>query len=172
MGWWRNPPGACYAGRADDGGRMTPVMTLDALWNAVWPLLVMLASAFGAATLLILPSEAVLIGQIKAGLAPAWALVVAATIGNVAGSAVNWWLGLNARRFEGRRWFPFSPATIEAASDRFRRWGLWSLLLAWVPIIGDPLTFIAGVLCVPFRYFLPLVAIGKGARYVIVAASL
>ena len=147
-------------------------MTLDALWTALWPLLVMLASAFCAATLLILPSEAVLIAQIKAGLAPTWALLVAATIGNVAGSAFNWWLGRNARRFEGRRWFPFSPATIAAASDRFQRFGLWSLLLAWVPIIGDPLTFIAGVLCVPLRYFLPLVAIGKALRYVVVVASL
>ena len=104
--------------------------------------------------------------------APTPALLVAATIGNVAGSAFNWWLGLNARRFEDRRWFPFSPATIAAASNRFRRFGLWSLLLAWVPIIGDPLTFIAGVLQVPFRYFLPLVAIGKAARYAIVVASL
>jgi membrane protein YqaA with SNARE-associated domain len=151
-----------------DRGRMTPGMTLDALW----PLLVMLASAFAAATLLVLPSEAILLAQIKAGLAPTWALFVAATIGNVAGSAFNWWLGLNARRFEARRWFPFSPQAIESASDRFRRFGLWSLLLAWVPIIGDPLTFIAGVLRVPFRYFLPLVAIGKGARYAILAASL
>jgi membrane protein YqaA with SNARE-associated domain len=143
-------------------------MTLDALW----PLLVMLASAFGAATLLVLPSEAILLAQIKAGLAPTSTLLAAATIGNVAGSAFNWWLGLNARRFEGRRWFPFSPETIQSASDRFQRFGLWSLLLAWVPIIGDPLTFIAGVLRVPFRYFLPLVAIGKGARYAILVASL
>lgn len=143
-------------------------MTLDSLW----PLLVMLASAFGAATLLVLPSEAVLIAQIKAGLAPMWALLAVATIGNVGGSVFNWWIGRHARRFEGRRWFPFSPETIEAAGVRFRRWGLWSLLMAWVPIIGDPLTFIAGVLRVPFRYFLPLVAIGKGARYAILAASL
>jgi membrane protein YqaA with SNARE-associated domain len=140
-------------------------------WDALWPLLVMLATGFGAATLLVLPSEAILVAQIKAGLAPTSALLVAATIGNVAGSAFNWWLGLNARRFEDRRWFPFAPATIAAASDRFQRWGLWSLLLAWVPIVGDPLTFIAGVLRVQFRYFLPLVAIGKAARYAIVAAS-
>jgi membrane protein YqaA with SNARE-associated domain len=147
-------------------------MMLDSLWDALWPLLVMLASAFGAATLLVLPSEAVLIAQIKTGLAPTWALLAAATIGNVAGSAFNWWLGLNARRFEDRRWFPFAPATIAAASNRFQRWGLWSLLLAWVPIIGDPLTFISGVLRVPFRYFLPLVAIGKGTRYAILAFGL
>ena len=169
---WRQPTDTAKEGRADERGRMTPGMTLHALWETLWPLLVMLASAFGAATLLVLPSEAVLIAQLKAGLAPPWALLTAATIGNVAGSAFNWWLGLNARRFEDRRWFPFAPATVVAASDRFQRWGLWSLLLAWVPIIGDPLTFIAGVLRVPFRYFLPLVAIGKGVRYAILVASL
>lgn len=142
-------------------------MTIDALW----PLLVMLASAFGAATLLVIPSEAVLIAQIKAGLAPTWALLAAATIGNVAGSTFNWWLGSHARRFEGRRWFPFSPATIETASARFQRWGIWSLLFAWLPVVGDPLTFIAGVLRVPFHWFLPLVALGKGGRYAILALS-
>ncbi len=141
-------------------------------WDTVTALLVMLASAFGAATLLVLPSEAVLVAQIKAGTAPIWALVVAATIGNVGGSVFNWWLGRHARRFERRRWFPFSPETIETASARFQRWGLWSLLLAWVPVIGDPLTFIAGVLRVPFAVFLPLVAIGKGVRYVVLAAGL
>lgn len=143
-------------------------MTFDTLW----PLLVMLATAFGAATLLVLPSEAVLIAQIKAGLAPTSALLVAATIGNVGGSVFNWWLGRHARRFEGRRWFPFSPDTIATASTRVQRWGLWGLLFAWVPIIGDPLTFIAGVLRVPFHWFLPLVALGKGGRYAILAAGL
>lgn len=141
-------------------------------WEAFTALLAMLVSAFGAATLVPFSSEVVLVAQIKAGLAPVWALFVAATVGNVAGSAFNWWLGLNARRFEGRRWFPFAPETIDAASTRFRRWGLWSLLLAWVPVIGDPLTFIAGVLRVPFRLFLPLVTLGKGARYAILAATL
>lgn len=141
-------------------------------FEAVVPLLVMFASAFGAATLLPFSSELVLAAQIKSGLAPAGVLLTVATIGNVAGSVFNWWLGLHARRFEGRRWFPFSPATIERSGERFRRWGLWSLLLAWVPVIGDPLTFIAGVLRVPFWQFLPLVAIGKAARYVVVAMSI
>jgi membrane protein YqaA with SNARE-associated domain len=144
------------------------MITLDSLG----PLLIMLATAFGAATLLVLPSEAVLAAQIKAGLAPSWALLIAATIGNVAGSIFNWWLGRHSRRFENRRWFPFSPATIETASARFQRWGLWSLLLAWLPVVGDPLTFVAGVLRVPFHWFLPLVALGKGGRYAILALGL
>ncbi|MFN3743369.1 MAG: YqaA family protein [Hyphomicrobiaceae bacterium] len=141
-------------------------------FDAVWPLLIMLASAFGAATLLVLPSEAVMAAQIKAGLAPSWAVLMAATIGNVAGSVFNWWLGRHARRFENRRWFPFTPEAIDAAAMRFQRWGLWSLLLAWLPVVGDPLTFIAGVLRVPFHWFLPLVALGKGGRYAILALGL
>lgn len=143
-------------------------MTIEALAS----LLIMLASAFGAATLLPFSSEIVLATQIKAGLAAPTSLFIAATVGNVAGSVFNWWIGLHARRFEGRRWFPFAPATIDTASARFRRWGLWSLLMAWTPVIGDPLTFIAGVLRVPFWQFLPLVAIGKAARYAILVASL
>lgn len=143
-------------------------MTLDAFW----PLLIMLASAFGAATLLPFSSEVVLAAQIKSGLAAPGALLAIATVGNVAGSVFNWWLGRHARRFEDRRWFPFSPATIEAAGARFRHWGLWSLLFAWLPVIGDPLTFVAGVLRVPFHWFLPLVAIGKGGRYAILALGI
>ncbi len=168
MGSWRRLRIACYADHAHDHGRIALKMTFDAFW----PLLIMLASAFGAATLLPLASELVLAAQIKAGFAPVWALLAAATIGNVAGSAFNWWLGVHVRRFEHRRWFPFSPETIEAASARFRRWGLWSLLFAWLPVIGDPLTFVAGVLRVPFKLFLPLVTVGKGARYAILALGL
>ena len=91
----------------------------------------------------------------------------AAIIGNTAGSVFNWWLGRYARHFETRRWFPFTPADIEKASARFARFGAASLLLAWLPLIGDPLTFVAGLLRVPFSVFLPLVAIGKAARYVV-----
>lgn len=105
--------------------------------------------------------------QLKAGAGTALGLFAAAAIGNTAGSVFNWWLGRYARHFEGRRWFPFKPKDIEKASDRFQRYGVWSLLFAWVPVIGDPLTFIAGVLRVPFLVLLPLVAIGKAARYAV-----
>ena len=137
-----------------------------------WPHVVMLASAFVAASLLPVSSEVVLAAQIKAAVASPLALVATATVGNVAGSAFNWWLGHHARRLEGRRWFPFTPEAIAAASTRFRRYGLWSLLLSWLPIVGDPLTFVAGVLRVPILLFLPLVTIGKGARYLALMAAI
>jgi len=112
-----------------------------------------------------------MLGQIKAGLAGPWALVASATIGNVAGSTFNWWLGRHIRRFEGRRWFPFQPEAIANASDRFQKFGVWSLVLSWLPVVGDPLTVVAGLLRVPLIVFLPLVTIGKAGRYLVLAQA-
>lgn len=141
------------------------------LLDQLWPHAVMLASAFGAATLLPLGSEAVLVAQIKAGLASPASLLVSATVGNVGGACLNWWLGRHLQRFEGRRWFPLQPGDIAEASARFRRLGVWSLLLAWMPVIGDPLTFVAGIIRVPLIIFLPLVTIGKALRYIVIVLA-
>lgn len=134
------------------------------------PYAAMLAMAFSAGTLLPLSSEVVLAATLKSTTASPVGLVAVATIGNVAGSIINWWMGLYARRFQGRRWFPFKQPQIDKASTRFQKFGVWSLLLSWLPIIGDPLTFVAGVLRVPLALFITLVTIGKLARYVAVAA--
>lgn len=135
------------------------------------PLAQMAAFALAAATLLPLSSEVVLLAMLKAQAASPVALVVAASAGNVAGSLVNWWLGRNLHQLQGRRWFPFAPGTIERAAERYRRWGVWSLAFAWVPLVGDPLTVAAGLLRVPLRVFVPLVATGKVLRYVAVAGG-
>lgn len=137
--------------------------------DAVWPYLTMAGAAFLAATLLPFASEAVLVGQILGGTGAKWLLVLAAALGNTAGAVFNWLIGREILRFKDRRWFPFSEAAIARASNRFRRWGAPVLLLSWVPIIGDPLTLVAGILKMPFWVFLPLVAIGKAARYVVIA---
>ena len=129
-----------------------------------------IAGSFAAATLLPFSSEAMLLAALAAGRASPVSLVVTATVGNVAGAVFNWWLGQNLRQFQSYSWFPFSPASIETASQRFAAYGHWSLLLAWVPGIGDPLTVVAGLLRVPFRRFLLLVAAGKAARYAALAA--
>ena len=73
-------------------------------------------------------------------------------------------------RYGGRRWFPASEKQIERASRWYAKWGRWSLLLSWMPIGGDALTVVAGVLREPFPSFLALVAIAKTARYLVVAA--
>jgi len=122
-------------------------------------------SAFLAATLLPLSSEAVLAALSRARGFDAVALLAVATLGNTLGAAVNWALGRFCLRWRDRTWFPFSPRQLDRAAGWFRRYGLWSLLFAWAPVVGDPLTFAAGVLQVRFAPFLILVALGKGARY-------
>ena len=91
-----------------------------------------------------------------------------ASFGNVTGSAVNWALGFYSRNLTTKKWFPFKETQIEKSSQWFRKFGKWSLLLAWVPIIGDPLTLVAGLLRVRFLDFIILVAIGKVSRYLII----
>lgn len=126
-------------------------------------------AAFVAATVFPLQSEAVLVGLMLAGEQPVWALVLVASLANIAGSVVNWWLGGVIHRYRDRRWFPASPAGLARAEGWYRRWGHWSLMLSWAPIIGDPLTVIAGVLREPLWRFLLLVALAKTGRYVTLA---
>ncbi|UFN51707.1 DedA family protein (plasmid) [Roseomonas sp. OT10] len=129
----------------------------------------LLAAAFLAATLLPAQSEAVLAGLILADRQPVSLLVLTASLGNVAGSTVNWWLGRGIERFRSCRWFPVPEAGLRRAQGWFARLGRWSLLLAWLPVVGDPLTLVAGVMRVPLGVFLLLVTIGKVARYLVVA---
>lgn len=130
----------------------------------------LLASAFAAATILPAQSEALLVALVLAEAQPVWALVAIASVGNVLGSVVNWILGGQVERFRGRRWFPVSDAALERAKGWYGRWGRWSLLLSWAPIVGDPLTLVAGVLREPLWSFLSLVTIAKVGRYVALAA--
>jgi membrane protein YqaA with SNARE-associated domain len=141
-----------------------------AVLDQLWPYFVLAATAFLAATLVPLSSEVALVAVLKSGLGAPAGFLLAASIGNVGGCLFNWWLGLNLRRFEGRRWFPLKPGEIDRAAERFRRWGTLGLLFSWVPIVGDPLTLVAGVLRVPLTIFLPLVALGRVGRYLVVAA--
>lgn len=125
--------------------------------------------ALGAASLLPMQSEPVLIALLLASEQPVWALVLVASIGNTLGSVINYALGRMLERFRHRRWFPVGEAALERAQGWYARWGRWSLLLSWAPIIGDPLTVIAGVMREPAWRFLLLVAIAKTGRYVTLA---
>lgn len=127
------------------------------------------ATALLAATLIPVSSEVVLAALTAAKGFDIWLLVAVATLGNTLGSVINWLLGRYCLHWRDRRWFPVKPATLARATERFNRYGLWSMLFAWLPIVGDPLTFAAGVLGVRFRSFVTLVAIGKAVRYVVVA---
>lgn len=129
------------------------------------------AAAFLAATLLPAYSELVFAGLLAAGHDP-WALWAWATAGNTLGAALNWVLGRYLLHFQDRKWFPFRADSLGRAQGWFQRYGVWSLLMAWAPVGGDALTFIAGMMRVKFWQFLLLTGAGKGARYAILLGLL
>jgi membrane protein YqaA with SNARE-associated domain len=88
-----------------------------------------------------------------------------ASIGNTLGSLVNWFLGRYIESYRGKRWFPFNDSTLEKAQKLYGRFGKWMLLLSWTPVVGDPLTIIAGIMRLHWLKFLAIVAPAKAARY-------
>ncbi len=134
------------------------------------PLAGLFSAAVVAATLLPAQSEAVLVALLVTDKHAPLTLVAVATVGNVGGSVVNWLLGRGVERFRDRRWFPVSARALERSTKWYQRWGRWSLLLSWMPIIGDPLTVAAGLMREPFWSFLLLVTFAKAGRYFILAA--
>ena len=124
--------------------------------------------SFLAATILPFSSELTLAGLISTSNYDNLLLLVFASFGNVLGSVFNWGFGFYARNLTIKKWFPFKETQIERSSKWFSKFGKWSLLFAWVPIVGDPLTFVAGLLRVRFLNFIILVAIGKVSRYLII----
>lgn len=124
-------------------------------------------AAFVAATLLPGQSEMVLLALVYAGGHPVWLLVTVASLGNVLGSVVNWILGRFLMRFADHPRFPFTPAQIARAQGWYLRWGWVSLFGSWLPIVGDPLTLVAGILREPLWRFVLVVSAAKTGRYVI-----
>jgi len=124
--------------------------------------------SFLAATILPFSSELTLAGLISTSNYDNLLLLVVVSFGNVLGSVFNWSLGFYSRNFTTKKWFPFKETQIERSSKWFIKLGKWTLLFAWVPIVGDPLTFVSGLMRVRFLYFIILVAIGKVSRYLIV----
>lgn len=124
-------------------------------------------AAFVAATLLPAQSELALAGVLLYGKIPAWLAIGSAWLGNVAGSCLNYALGRFAVAYAQGKLFP--PDTIAKARSRYQKYGRWALLLSWAPIIGDPITFAAGILKEKFAVFLAIVAAAKLARYLVVA---
>lgn len=131
-------------------------------------LLLLFLSAFGAATLLPLQSEAVLVGLLIQDKYSVLVLIAVASLGNILGSCVNWYLGLKIEQFKDKTWFPVSETKLIQAQTIYHKYGFWSLLLSWVPIIGDPITLIAGLMKENFIRFLWVVSIAKIGRYICV----
>ena len=126
--------------------------------------LLLFGASFLAATILPFYSEVFLFALLRDGGDPATLLLIA-TLGNTLGAVVNWALGRYLLHFQDRRWFYFSKEQIAKAQHWFKKYGFWSLLLAWMPFGGDALTLIAGIMRTPLWLFLLLVGTGKGLRY-------
>ena len=122
-------------------------------------------SAFGAATLLPLQSESVLAGILILGEYSAILLISVATLGNVLGSCVNWWLGVQVEKYKDKKWFPVSETKLSQAQKLYQQYGSPILLLSWIPVIGDPITLMSGVLKEKFITFFIIVFIAKLLRY-------
>jgi membrane protein YqaA with SNARE-associated domain len=142
--------------------------------------------AFISATLLPLGSEPAVFGLVKLNPDLFWPAVLVATVGNTLGGAVSWWMGrgagqayhavaarrhAQADRDSAAASKPKSPAH-ERASRWLQRYGAKACLLAWLPLVGDPLCAVAGWLKLPFWPCVAYMAIGKFARYLTMTAAL
>lgn len=139
------------------------------LFAASYPAL--FAVALLAATLFPAQSELLLAAMAVSGRYDPALLLAVATAGNVLGSIVNWALGRFLEAQRGARWFPVSETALARAERLYARWGSWTLLLSWLPVIGDPLTLVAGMLRTPFARFVLLVTIAKAGRYLVVLGT-
>lgn len=130
------------------------------------PLLFFLA--FLAATVLPIGSEWLLVVLVAKGNQPLEAIAVATT-GNVLGACTTYLLGLWGSDFCRSKLLRISAKNLASAEHYYQKFGPYSLLLSWLPIIGDPLCFVAGIFRVRFLLFLAPVFIGKFSRYATLA---
>ena len=125
--------------------------------------------SFFAATIFPFSSELTLVGLLKTENYSPLLLVSSASLGNILGSVFNWFLGHYLLKHLNKKWFPFKKNEIDRASSWFKKFGIWTLFFSWVPIVGDPLTFVAGMLRIKFSIFLILVSTGKILRYLMLS---
>ena len=126
-------------------------------------------SAFLAATIFPAQSELGLAYLLREAPDMPVALIAVASLGNTLGSVVNWALGRGFRSWSFAERFRPGEKQLARAESWYRRFGYWSLLMSWAPIVGDPITLVAGIMREPFWRFVLLVAIAKTLRYVAVA---
>jgi membrane protein YqaA with SNARE-associated domain len=125
--------------------------------------------SFISATLLPLGSEPAVFGLVKLNPDLFWSTIAVATVGNTLGGAVTWWMGLASHSVVDR--YQHSRHHLRAL-DWLERLGPKACLLAWLPVVGDPLCAVAGWLKLPFWPCLAYMAIGKFGRYLIMTAAL
>ena len=131
--------------------------------------IILFTSSFASSTILPGHSEITLIALITQKKYEVFYLVFFASLGNILGSVLNWYLGLYFLKFKNKKWFPFNENQIKKVSKSFLEYGKWSLLLSWVPFIGDVLTLVAGMFRVPLYQFVVIVSVAKVSRYIFVS---
>jgi membrane protein YqaA with SNARE-associated domain len=131
--------------------------------------IILFTSSFASSTILPGHSEITLTALITEKKYEIFYLVFFASLGNVLGSVLNWYLGLYFLKFKNKKWFPFKENQINKVSKSFLKYGKWSLLLSWVPFIGDALTLVAGMFRVPLHQFIIIVSVAKIGRYIFVS---
>lgn len=124
--------------------------------------------SFLASTLIPLGSEWLLIALLVQRHDPL-ATVIIATTGNYLGACTCYAIGIYGGKLLTEKLLRIDAAARDRAERFFSRYGSWSLLFSWLPVIGDPLCLAGGVLRIPFPRFSLLVASGKAARYALVA---
>jgi len=133
-----------------------------------WGLPALFCVSFLAATVLPIASEWLLAALVLQSV-DMTAAVTVATVGNTLGAITTWAVGLWGGLWIMQRWLRISESDRRRAEAWYTRWGSWSLLLAWAPVVGDPLCLVAGMFNVPLVRFVPLVAAGKAGRYLVIA---
>ena len=129
--------------------------------------LILFITSLISATLFPLGSEALLIYDIKEGY-NLYLLLLFATIGNSLGSVINYFLGLKGEEYLIKKSL-LKEEYIIKSKNYFDKYGAFSILFSWLPIVGDPITFVAGILKYDFKKFLILVIVAKFSRYLFLA---
>lgn len=137
-------------------------------WLVNYGLYSLFILSFLASTLLPLGSEWMVVTMVLAG-EKAWAVIAVATAGNYLGALSTYWIGLYGGDFLKRRVLRMDDTSTKKAENFYHRFGSISLLFSFLPVIGDPLCLVGGVLRISFIRFTLLVASGKLARYAAVA---
>lgn len=125
-------------------------------------------ASFFAATIFPAQSEIILATLNYSKNYDSFLLLAIASLGNILGAIVNWFLGYYLFKFKDKKWFLLKDLQIDKYSKIYKKWGKWSLLFAWLPFVGDPLTIIAGFFKTNIWIFIFLVGIGKVSRYVFI----
>jgi membrane protein YqaA with SNARE-associated domain len=116
-------------------------------------------------------SEMAMAGLLATGTGAPALLIATAIVGNIIGATANYLVGWNVARFSGRRWFPLSPSAMQRTTEWFRCYGIWLILMCWLPTAGDAITVVAGLLRADLRAFLILATIGKAFGHLAVASG-